>query len=575
MNYIQPLIADNTDISWSRRFLSDNGGGTSFADIDDLLDCIWIRRIWTFQEALLAHNPIVVCGQSHIGWDQLSLSIIFLREARSSRHLTSWAEVVALRAFSQDKIEGADTRSKQLKDYYQFSVTLAELTGASYGILVVAYMLSLLGCFVAFVARAIINHNTNEEYSKAFKLKVIFLLLFAFAALAFISHSINRLIPSGRLAPRAPKVRTETRALLNSNIYDRLVETLSTRQATNPRDMSFGLYPVLERCRQEETPLELIPNYGEPVDVVYRNLTVYVLEQTKSLEFLPLAATMSYPGAPSWVPDYSRSLSLRTIYSQRMYDMMKVSTPFWKVSSCDNTVLVVKGVSVDTISATSTFCCTSTACNTAEEHLHLRNIELFKRWRYDLSSFVSEAVLRETLKLIIPSVAAAKIPAYVSKLSIALITGLLRPRGQRSTETFALATKRILEDLTTSNLLPIFIGVTNALAQQNATLLDFATGWTGYCLGKVDKSDRVDLVSGVYHPLIMRNCGRNSRLVSTVFISDVSGRIPWSWEKQLQKLQAEAHQTSNGETPHPKDKPLHKSDPENKLEALLPDIRIC
>ncbi|KAF2818793.1 HET-domain-containing protein [Ophiobolus disseminans] len=51
---------------------------TSFSDIDHLLDCVWVTRIWTYQEVAMARSPVIVCGQSHIPWNQSSLSIIFL-----------------------------------------------------------------------------------------------------------------------------------------------------------------------------------------------------------------------------------------------------------------------------------------------------------------------------------------------------------------------------------------------------------------------------------------------------------------------------------------------------------------
>lgn len=37
-------------------------GGTTYQDLENLLNRAWIQRVWTYQEILLANNPIVVCG---------------------------------------------------------------------------------------------------------------------------------------------------------------------------------------------------------------------------------------------------------------------------------------------------------------------------------------------------------------------------------------------------------------------------------------------------------------------------------------------------------------------------------
>lgn len=40
-------------------------------DLEYLLDREWLQRAWTFQEIILASNPIVLCGDEHIAWTEL------------------------------------------------------------------------------------------------------------------------------------------------------------------------------------------------------------------------------------------------------------------------------------------------------------------------------------------------------------------------------------------------------------------------------------------------------------------------------------------------------------------------
>ena len=53
-------------------------------DIDCLLDREWMERAWTFQEIVLASNPIIVCGEEAISWAQLQQGLDCLDQMRPS-----------------------------------------------------------------------------------------------------------------------------------------------------------------------------------------------------------------------------------------------------------------------------------------------------------------------------------------------------------------------------------------------------------------------------------------------------------------------------------------------------------
>jgi hypothetical protein len=79
----------------------------SYQDMDDLLDREWVRRIWTYQEILLASNPTVVCGGFHLPWAQFSLGVTFLeysgvnyREGTPTiASLKTWAHIASSRDY--------------------------------------------------------------------------------------------------------------------------------------------------------------------------------------------------------------------------------------------------------------------------------------------------------------------------------------------------------------------------------------------------------------------------------------------------------------------------------------------
>jgi hypothetical protein len=75
----------------------------SYQDMDDLLDREWVRRIWTYQEILLASNPTVVCGGFQLPWAQFSLGVTFLEYSGINYQegspriaiLKTWAHIIS------------------------------------------------------------------------------------------------------------------------------------------------------------------------------------------------------------------------------------------------------------------------------------------------------------------------------------------------------------------------------------------------------------------------------------------------------------------------------------------------
>ena len=91
--------------SWLSRVLHWNATYASYSDLNELLNREWVKRMWTYQEILLASNPIVVCGNHHLRWSLLEIGIIFLEFSglnyRDNRPiipiLETWAKVIMCR----------------------------------------------------------------------------------------------------------------------------------------------------------------------------------------------------------------------------------------------------------------------------------------------------------------------------------------------------------------------------------------------------------------------------------------------------------------------------------------------
>ncbi|KAK3400962.1 heterokaryon incompatibility protein-domain-containing protein [Sordaria brevicollis] len=59
-------------------------GSGSSEDIACLLDREWMERAWTFQEVVLASNPVIVCGDEAISWAQLQQGLDCLDQMKPS-----------------------------------------------------------------------------------------------------------------------------------------------------------------------------------------------------------------------------------------------------------------------------------------------------------------------------------------------------------------------------------------------------------------------------------------------------------------------------------------------------------
>lgn len=58
----------------------ESGEYDCLSDLEAFLDQEWIRRAWTFQEIMLASNPILICGNAAIGWRQLQEGLGFVND---------------------------------------------------------------------------------------------------------------------------------------------------------------------------------------------------------------------------------------------------------------------------------------------------------------------------------------------------------------------------------------------------------------------------------------------------------------------------------------------------------------
>lgn len=100
------------------------------------------------------------------------------------------------------------------------------------------------------------------------------------------------------------KLPTDLRLPPKALVLEEWVDTILSRNATNPKDKAFGLHNVLQNLLKDPIPL---PDYSKTTGQIYKELSIHLIKATGLLHLLLPAAINSFSGQPSWVPDWSQS----------------------------------------------------------------------------------------------------------------------------------------------------------------------------------------------------------------------------------------------------------------------------
>jgi hypothetical protein len=94
--------------------------GPTSDEINEFLRNAWLQRIWTYQEAVMANNAILVCGRSMISWDRFAMSIVFLSSLSYDRPIQIWLALVYNRQAVQEKLVGQICTRLDFTKHYIF-----------------------------------------------------------------------------------------------------------------------------------------------------------------------------------------------------------------------------------------------------------------------------------------------------------------------------------------------------------------------------------------------------------------------------------------------------------------------
>lgn len=315
-------------------------------DLDELLNREWIRRAWTYQEVILASNPIILCGKRTITWSCFQQGLDFLndpvstfhvrfmdllrasfsyegprvpepkrkadsisRKARSIQSFHTWRNMHAVwneayrptywnrRKFRKlpHTLKG---QTRCSKNYYQEQcVKIARSWHFAKVIIAVTGIVAIPVIPMLLLFLCLLSERSNDFWAfwYGWRLNAWVGLMSLLFSTCFIMGLLIT-VYAVRIMPH-----TWSQGAATGESVTGLVQALRERQATKAADKAFALHGVLNSIGISSSK----PNYARPLGLVYHELFLDLLRHKTSLINLLIDVGPRLQGVPSWVPDWS------------------------------------------------------------------------------------------------------------------------------------------------------------------------------------------------------------------------------------------------------------------------------
>ena len=322
----------------------------------------WVNRVWTYQEILLASNPIVVCGNVHIPWGRFASSITFLgcnfgtsydsRLQTRDWNLPVWLKLVS----AKERLPAGYEIPPQLAraTARPYAIFLSRIRSIERGITLSVDTIAIF-CAVTLLAMGWYIMEGLNDFGGA---EIIVISSFVFLPITLLSHVIVRLFA-------LPTLRFPEHLAMRE---DDLVDGICSREARDPKDKGYAVRAVMQRLLNRELSL---PNYQASVEAIYMELSLHLIEATNSLNLLLPAALSSSAERPSWVPDWGQKVP--EFWKEHQLRQGSLSQGCWRWDPIKSGILVVRARLLETVAACFRFEETSDVFRANERETHSQN----------------------------------------------------------------------------------------------------------------------------------------------------------------------------------------------------------
>lgn len=551
-------------------------------DLEELLGMAWFSRIWTFQEVVLATDAIVLCGTTALNWSVFARGFrclnFLLADNPSFWNIEDWYPVRHTLLLHERlmQIKGQEENSKGMGSRPRGFLALQRVlflwmrvnrqglrrnnhlvygTAGDSSILWnqkpyidmsnrhlrrVGLVCTHIAAFVllcsATLAGAYHNYSTRQEstlyIAACDSLGGVALFLFFLYTTLFNPEGFSSDLNVNRSEQQ-----------VSDQLISAVVETLSYRQAREPKDRSYALYGVLRGFGVDLAPLD----YSKPQARIYNELCLDMLKfRSSAISLLLYVNTVKHgqialdtptESSPTWVPDWSRLetkqfVSLQPSSIPEIYCTTEKSLAAVARYSHDRRAVFVSGQ----WKASITFCMGSVQIITDKsprvltrnDAMHI-SIKAFSGWVDALKKSVfAEHLLARRRSSIRPGGCAPRstpVPPAIRFLALTIqrtapteldqeLLAIKRVYSVFAQETqdeesgprevTLKAAQHILNLLHSEDLLDAFVGIINGQARNNSRWFITSNGYLGCGTGSVMPGDRLALVAGVAAPMVLR-----------------------------------------------------------------------
>jgi len=329
-----------------------------FEDLEDLLRQDWLKRGWTYQEIILACNPVIVCGNKSMSWDNFIRGIeylLFLKECSvDSIERLTLASVIEHQTKPIDFIPTPDGTSdvtsvinntrywgdpfripQQCNTWRAIFTTWMNLNrpthwnakqkrrsvktagcrrgerevGSSFHLYQWWAHLRLrllgracLGCsfltgIACFVILARSHTNGNTVAGGTLVILGLFLTVFSMIASWFTLKCRVGPVMLFLVGNQSKCTKSKSVPATSVSVY----RALRSRIVSRPKDQSYAFHGVLKSLEIELTA----PDYAKSVGQVYGDLFKDLLKSGWSLNLLLDAGLPGFEDSPSWTPNWN------------------------------------------------------------------------------------------------------------------------------------------------------------------------------------------------------------------------------------------------------------------------------
>ena len=291
--------------------------------LDELFARDWIRRAWTFQELILSPNPVVVCGDKILAWEDMIdfvvssddyfenkagtyLAVLGAKPRASADSLANWASAVTLwLTFGR---HGSSSNNLARLVELDGANRIVRWAKATVGFLL--YPTAIVGYFTACWMLLSIVSNAIAGTERAWIPKLIVTAIFLGTLYWQIMIPAVVVLVCWHVAfgVRPPWARTAGSQPQESGSELSHVEgvrvALRERAVTKPHDKAFSVLAILKTLGSEEVEID----YRRPLSDCFKDLFVSMVKLHPPALLMLCDAGLSPDSerwtGPSWVPNW-------------------------------------------------------------------------------------------------------------------------------------------------------------------------------------------------------------------------------------------------------------------------------